>query len=141
MTTTASISCNIARAIAFAPGALIGGVGENHIDIIPNIDYEQTWAEAEKTATVFADCFYEFDLGIKQKVPTAFQSKTGVEIHSLSVASFKRMVITSRAANTFPSKFKFLIGRPIGLFTGHILRIEGKTWVNILSYNGQDIWI
>lgn len=141
MTTTASINCNIARAIAFAPGALIGGVGEDHIEIVPDIDYEKTWAETEHTNAVFADCFYEFDLGIKHKVPTAFYSKTGVEIHSLSIASFKRMVGTSRAANTFPSKFKFLVGRPIGLFTGHILRIEGKTWVNILSYNGQDIWI
>lgn len=118
--------------IAMKPGTLVGGF--MHLQDSWHLGPE--WFFQEDDVYPLQRTTFNFQPILESKVQwrripgTKF---SGSKIHRESIASWDLKGCSTKVA--------FDIAQPIGMYLGHIMRSNSVTYVNILSPDGQDIWI
>ena len=123
------------------PGAIVGG-----FMMTPGgLGLGSDWAEEmQKQMTWKRICISEFYTNLKDRLPIAKVSRTGVSIYLANNRDLTELLIDSKIENgkdRVHIPIKFSVNEPLGLFLGNILRVEGETYVNLLTTEGFEIWI
>ena len=123
------------------PGAIIGGF----IMTSEGLGLGSDWAQEMQKQKVWKRiCISELYTDLKNKLPVTKISRTGVGIYFTNYRELNELLIDSKIENGKDKvniRINFIVNEPIGLFLGNILRVEGKTFVNILTLEGIEIWI
>lgn len=128
------------------PGAIIGGF----IMTPGGLGLGSDWAiEMQQQQVWKRICISEYYTNLKDRLPVAKISKTGVSIYLTNGRNLSDLLIDSILENVENGQdryrhnvsIKFTINHPIGIFLGNILRVDGLTYVNLLTLEGQEIWL
>ncbi len=131
------------------PGQLLMGlsVGSRGIHLAPSWEFElkpvhDESNELEIPITVLLEGTVDF----RNKLPTTYRTKTGVVFYLTNTAAYQELI--NDAHSTFGQDIrqvmrtmKFVVDKPIGLFLGHVVRSDGRQYINVLTGTGHDVWI
>ena len=122
------------------PGAIIGGFMKTP----GGLGLGSGWSEDMEFFPAWKRiCISEFYTGLRDKLPTTMVSRVGVSIYHTNSLALNEILFDSKIDHfgkvNVPVTFHF--GELIGLFVGNILRVDGETYVNILTLSGLDVWL
>ncbi len=123
------------------PGAIIGGF----VMTPGGLGLGSDWAEEMQCQKAWKrGCISEHYTNLKDRLPLAKMSKTGVGIYVTNDKEMTELLFDSKVENgrnKVQLYISFTVNEPIGLFLGNILRSDGQTYVNILTLEGKEIWL
>ena len=121
------------------PGMLVGGF----IATETGFELGPSWQLPSSTKilpyTVLVEGFIEF----REKILQTHLTKSNTAFYYPNYKLFLELISDAQTAHStrYMKVIKFKVGEPIGMFLGHIIRVDGITKVNILTLSGFDVWI